>query len=70
MLEIGTELTKGGPSGRVHVRVVRVPNHLIVCSIGDDPLILAIFDLERVDKLLFEGVRVLADEELRLLTEV
>ena len=52
------------------MRVIGVTNHLIVGSIGNDPLILSIFDFECVDELLFESMRVFTDKVLRTLAEV
>ena len=46
------------------MRVVWVSDHLVVCAISDNPLVLAILYLEFVNELRFKVVRILADEEL------
>jgi hypothetical protein len=43
---------------------MRVPDDFIVSAIGNDPLILAILNLESIDELTLKGVRVLGNEVL------
>ena len=52
------------------MRVIRISDHFIVCSIGSHPLVLAILDLKIVNELLLKIVRILSHKELGPLTEL
>eukprot|EP00353_Schmidingerella_taraikaensis_P018685 CAMPEP_0185621222 /NCGR_PEP_ID=MMETSP0436-20130131/56578_1 /TAXON_ID=626734 ORGANISM="Favella taraikaensis, Strain Fe Narragansett Bay" /NCGR_SAMPLE_ID=MMETSP0436 /ASSEMBLY_ACC=CAM_ASM_000390 /LENGTH=98 /DNA_ID=CAMNT_0028262255 /DNA_START=183 /DNA_END=475 /DNA_ORIENTATION=- len=67
--EIRAELAQTCPPSRVHMRVIWVPDDLIVGSIGHDPLILTILDLEGVNEVLLEVMGVLGYEVLWLFAE-